>query len=303
MAKDALSSQDLLTAQNLLADLFTDVVSEEGVLSGGTKLGMGGNAVQNLRETKIKFGNPTNELIQLTPKLFDDLHIPLTEIYKRQMRDRFSFYYLSLTVNLFAQGGVQFSRLRCALDFGPKDIREPIVQSLFPTSEWKEVLNWGGGMKLALNGNLEWGAEVAVPDELIQSLPATLRTNIDNKNQLNAFIAVPDYSFQLGRVEIAATGEGNSECAWEISKPNLSLAQTARFEVVFKVPKETTSINLTGISVAEVNLPWLVANIGDVFDGLSRKLQDLLRRSDAERLPAERLPIGDHETWELRLPS
>jgi hypothetical protein len=299
---DALSSQDLETAQNLLAELFADVSSEESVLSGGTRLGLGGNTIQSLQETKITFGNPSDELIRLTPDLFDRLQIPLKEIYKRQMREQFNFYHLSLNINLFARGGMQFSRLQCTLSFGPKGSREPIIQSLFPTAEWKEVLGWGGGMKLALNGNLEWGAEVAVPDEWLRSLPSTIRANIDNKNQLNAFVAVPDYSFKMGRVEIAATGEGNSECAWEISKPDLSQAQNVKLAVVFKVPKEVSDFELTGLSAAEVNMPWLVANVGDVFEGLSRKLQDLLRRRDSERLPAERFPIGDHETWNLRLP-
>jgi len=298
----ALSSQDFETAQNLLADLFDEVSSEESVLSGGTKLGLGGDTIQSLRETKITFGNPSDEVIHLTPSLFDKLQIPLKEIYKRQMREQFNFYHLSLNINLFARGGMQFSRLHCALSFGPKGSGEPIIQALFPTAEWKEVLSWGGGMKLALNGNLEWGAEVAVPDELLQTLPGMIRANIDNKNQLNAFVAVPDYSFKLGRIEIAATGEGNSECAWEIGKPDLSQAQTVKLVVVFKVPKETAEIELTGLSAAEVNMPWLVANIGDVFEGLSRKLQDVLRRRDSERPPAERFPIGDHETWKLRLP-
>ena len=122
------SPQDLSEAQTLLESLFTEVTTQEGTLSGGVKLGTGGQALADLRETKITFGNPKNELIRLTPKLFADLGLELSEIYKRQMRDQFDFYYFTLTVSLQPRGGAQFTRLTCSLDFGPKGPGEPIVQ-------------------------------------------------------------------------------------------------------------------------------------------------------------------------------
>ena len=301
---DKFSLQDLNNAQDVLCELFEEVSSEEGTLAGGSKLGTGGNALQGLLETRVTFGNPTNDLIRLTQRLFDDVKVELTEIRKRQMRDQFDFYYMTLTVSMQPKRGAQFTRVECALDFGPKGKGEPIVQSIFPKSEWKEVLNWGGGMNLALDGNLEWGAEVGMPDlgTIIENLPAQIRANIANKNKLKAFIAVPDYSYKLGRTEIAATGEGNSECFWRIEKPDLQKAQTVQFGIVFKVPKDMTFIELTGTVSAEPNMNWLVANLRDVFGELSEKLKSLLRARDNERSSKDRLPIGDHEKWIITLP-
>ena len=298
-----LSRQDLSDAQVLLDKLFTEVTSEESTLAAGTKLGVGGDALLGLRETRVTFGNPTNELIRLTKKLFDDVGVELTEIYKRQMRDQFDFYYLTLVVSMQPKRGAQFIRLECSIDFGPKGSNEPIVQAIFPKSEWKEVLSWGGGMSLALNGNLEWNIQLQKPNTIqIENLPEPIRANIANKNELKAFITVPDYSFKLGRAEIAATGEGNSTCFWRIEKPDLQEVQTVQFGIIFKVPKNATSIELTGLAAAEPNMNWLVANIRNVFEGLNDKLQDLLRCKDEERNGKERLPIGDYEKWIITLP-
>ncbi len=300
---DKFSPQDLSDAQDLLYELFTAVKSEESTLTAGTKLGMGSDALKSLRETKVTFGNPRNDLIRLTKKLFDNVGVELTEIHKRQMRDQFDFYYMTLTVSMQPGRGAQFTRVECKLDFGPKGTGEPIVQAIFPKSEWREVLSWGGGMNLALNGNLELGAEVRLPDAVrIENLPTPMRANIANKDELKAFIVVRNYSFKLGRSEIVATGEGSSECYWRIETPNLQETQTLQFGVVFKVPKGTTSIELTGLVAAEPCMNWLVANVRDVFEDLSNKLQDLLRRKDDERKGKECLLIGDHEKWPIPLP-
>src|SRR5262249_15953888 len=127
----AISPQDLRDTQDLLNDLLTEVSAEEGVLSGGIKLGAGGTALQALRETKVTFGNPSNNLIRLTKKLFDEVKVELTEIRRRQMRDQFDFYFLTLSVSLQPKRGARFTRIECGLQFGPKGAGEPIVQAIF----------------------------------------------------------------------------------------------------------------------------------------------------------------------------
>jgi len=296
---DRLSPQDLNDAQELLTELFTAIRDEESLLSGGTELGTGGNALQGLRETKVSFGNPRNDLIRLTKKLFDPVGVELTELRRRQMRDRFDFYYMTLTVSLRPRRGAQFTRVECALDFGPKGADEPIVQAIFPQSEWKQVLSWGGGMNLALNGNLDWMAQIDVPGAVnLKDLPAHIRAHIADKSELAAFVAVPDFSFKLGRTEIVATGQGNSECFWRIETPGLKETQTIQFGVVFCVPKGTASIELKGLVAAEPSMSWLVTNVRDVFEDLNDKLRTPLRRRGKERLP-----IGDHEKWRITLPT
>jgi hypothetical protein len=298
------SPQDLGEAEDLISELFEEVASEEATLSGGTKLGIAAGALQGLRETKVTFGNPSSDLIKLDQALFQDAGIELSEIRKRQMREASDFYYMTLTVSLQPKRGAQFTLVECALDLGPKGSKEPIVQTLFPKSEWKEVVAIGRRMDLALDGNLDWGAGVDMSDfENLANLPTQIRARIVSKNQLKAFVALPEYSYKLGRTEIAATGEGNSECFWRIENPELQRAQTVKFGVVFKVPKDISSIELSGIVAAEPRMNWLVANLRHIFADLSEKLKDLFRKQDADRHGEERLPIGDHEKWSIELPN
>ncbi len=296
------SHQDLTNARELLGHLFEEVAAEEATLSRGAKLGAGGETLQSLRETKVSFGNPNNNLIHLTKELFGDIGIELTAIHEHQMRDQFDFYYVTLAVSMKPGPGVQFTSIACELDFAPKGRDEPIVQSIFPKSEWREMLRLGHQISLGLNGNLEWSAGID-PSDMLENLPGNIKANIENKNEIKAFIAVPNYSFELGKTDIVATGEGNSKCFWRIGKPDLQKAQTVQFGVVFKVPKGVSSIELTGLVSAEPSFRWLTADLGDVFEYLSDNLKRVLLLKDDERKGKDCLPIGDHEKWMITLPN
>jgi hypothetical protein len=299
---DQFSPQDLHDAQTLLTELFTEVKAQEGTLAGGTKLGIGAKALQELRETRVKFGDPRNDLIQLTPLLFEDIGVKVTERMKKQMQTQFDFYYMTLTVSMHAEGDVQFKRMKCRLQFGPQGSDEPIIHAIFPTNKWRDILKGGVGISLALNGDLDWSAGVdltALASSM--NLPGNVKANIDNKNSLKAFITIPDYSFNLGQNEIIANGEGGPECFWEIEKPELQRTQQVKFGVVFKVSKDTTSVELMGLVVVEPSIRWLATKIRHAFEYLRGADQELIRRRDEERKGKERLPIGDHEQWALTL--
>ncbi len=92
------NSETIMASQTLLDELFETVRVSESVLSGGVKLGMGGEAVDSLRQTKINFGYPRNNFIRLTPQLFKQVGLELAPIHRRQMKDKFDFYYMTLAV-------------------------------------------------------------------------------------------------------------------------------------------------------------------------------------------------------------
>ena len=179
--------------------------------------------------------------------------------------------------------------------------REPIVQSLFPTSEWKEMLTLGAEVQLGLDGNLNWQA--GLPDtQPVKDLPGALQGRVAGRHEFKAYVTIPRYTFELGRSEIAAIGEEHSECFWRIDKPDLKKAQTVQFGVVFKAPKDVTALELSGLAVVEPHFGWLTADLADVFDALSEKFRTLLIKKDANRRGRERLPVGAHEMWRLDLP-
>ncbi len=298
---DELSPPNLQEADALLSDLFQEVQRWEGTLAGGTKLGVGAEAVDSLRQSKVSFGNPRDKLIQLTEDTFEKSGTDLNEIYKRQMREQFDFYYMTHTVDLRPERAAKFWRLTCELDFSPKGSGEPIIQSLFPTQQWRNVMSFGVGMEVGLNGNFDWnvGVDSSQLAELLQLLPGELKANVGNKDDLKAFLAIPAYRYELGHPEILTNGEGNSNCYWRIQASELQKIGTAKFALVFKVPKGTESISLRGTAWAEPDINWLTADIRDVFGELSDQLKQLLRQKNKE---ASRFARGEAEEWTLTLP-
>jgi len=297
---DELSLPNLQEADALLSDLFQEVQKWEGTLAGGTKLGVGAEAIDSLRQSKVSFGNPTDRLIQLTEETFTNSGTELNDIYKQQMQEQFDFYSMTHTVDLRPEPAARFWRLTCELDFSPKGSNEPIIQSLFPTQQWRSVMSFGVGMEVGLNGNLDWnvGVDSSRLAELLELLPGELKANVGNKDELKAFFAVPDYQYELGYPEILTNGEGNSTCYWRIQDNELQKIGTAKFAIVFKVPKGTECVKLRGIAWAEPDLNWLTADIRDVFSDLSERLKQLLRQKNKEAI---RFARGDAEEWVLPL--
>lgn len=285
----------------LLSDLLKEVQKWEGTLAGGEKLGIGAEAVDSLFKTKVSFGNPQNNLIRLTEETFKNSGTELLEIYKQQMRDQFDFYYMTHTVDLRPERGAQFQRLTCELDFGPKGSKEPIIQSLFPQDKWRSVMSFGVGMDVGLDGNMEWslGMDSSQLAQLLPSIPDNLKASVSTKDNFKLFLAIPAYSYQLGYSEIITNGEGNSLCYWRINDDNLQKIGTAKFAIVFKVPKGSDSITIRGTVWAEPKMNWLTSTLEDVAAALSERFQKLLGEADDA---ASKFARGDAELWTLTLP-
>lgn len=289
-------------AQALLSDLLQETEAWGGVLSGGKTRNSSADAVDGLLKTRVTFGNPADKLIQLTVANFKESGVKLTAIFEQQMQTQFDFYFMTLTVDLRPERGAKFWRLICELDFGPKGSGEPIIQSLFPTHQWRSVMSHGVGMAVGLNGNLGWdvGVDTSGLKEVLGSIPGELKANVSSKDNFKAFLAVPDYQYELGKVEVVTTGEGNSTCYWRIQDQNIQKIGTAKFALVFKVPKGTESIVLKGIAWAEPNINWLTDELGDVIAALPGRFQALLGQGDTASSKFAR--VAPSEEWTLVLP-
>jgi hypothetical protein len=299
MAGDV-STQDLEQSRELLDELLQEVKSEEGALAGGEKLGRGGGALAALRESDVSFGNPYDRLVQLTPDLFATVGVELDPIQRQQLEGNFDFYYMTITVSLFPKRGAQFQLVECRLAFPDE---EAIIQNIFPEARWRKVLEYGGSLSLALQGDLEWQAGIP-GDKIAQftNIEGVPSAHIKNQNEMSSYVVVPDYSFDIGRPEITAVGIGDARASWRLQNPELKEGQVVRFALVFKVPAGTKQVALVGKVVAEPKMSWLTAQISDVFDELSDRFRRIFSKSDAERQGAERLPVGAHEKWTLQLP-
>ena len=269
-------------------------------MAGGQKLGITASMIKDLQETKVSFGNPKNELIPLTEEIFKEAGVELDYLIKGQMKDDYNFYYLTLNVNLRPQPGAKFWRLTCELKFSKE---KTIIQSIFPEHKWQPVIKTGVGMDIGINQNLDIdaGIDSSKITEVLKSVPANLKANIVSKNKFKAFAVIRDCKYELGRPEIVAEGIGSPECYWRIQDKNIEKVGTVKFGVIFKVPKQTKSITLTGITRADIDINLLTGNISDiVLARLPEKIQEWLGL-DAEE-SAKKFFRDDHEKWDLKLP-
>ncbi len=300
MTNDGFNLPDFLQSENLLQELFEELQKKEGVLAGGTRLGIGASAIKDLQETKVSFGNPQNELIRLTPETFQESGIELTNPIKQQMQEQYDFYYLTLNINLRPKPGVRFWRLTCHLIFSEE---QTIIQTMFPTHQWQSIMSLGIGIDVGLNGNLAWdiGVDSSILAEVLNSVPVNLKANTVSKNKLKAFAVIPNCKYELGRPEIVATGDGGNEAFWRIQDEQIQRIGTAKLGIVFKVRRGTKSVTLTGKTWADVSINWLTDHISDiVLERLPEKFLNIFGLNEEEA--ANKFLKGDGEEWILNLP-
>ena len=294
----------IIESKDLLDQLIKEVEVQEGTLAGGIRRGTATHALKSLRETKLRFGNPRTNLVQLTEERCKNFGITLAPLQLELMRTTFNFYYITLSINTRLRPGLEISRLECQLEFGPKGSDEPIINSMFPTSKWREILSFGYNVNLSLDANLSWNATLD-PSLLTntENLPAEVKAEIDTQNNLKTSVLIPQVQYSLGRFELLATGEGNSDCFWRFESRELTQSPTIQLALLLKVPKQIPTIQLTANAAIEPNFAWLTANLRDVYEFLSENLKRLFHPNNGEPAAFEHLPIGEKEEWELELPN
>jgi hypothetical protein len=297
---DKLSPPDFQESDKLLSELLEEVQHWEGPLAGGNKLGPGAAAVTNLKDSKIALGNPKDKLTLLTEATFQETETELSNIYRQQMQDQYDFYYLTLKVELRPKPTVQFLKLICELDFGPKGEQEPILQSVFPNEKWRSVLSAGVGMDIGLNGNLDWmaGVDTSALSAVLDQVTGEIKGEIANKNEFKAFVTMPAYKYEFGLFEILTTGVG-STAYWRIQDEALKKMGMVEFATVFKVPKAVQELELVGKVWVEPAANWLFADVGDVASELSDRFKQLFQNKERA---ASRFARWDAEKWQLHLP-
>ena len=288
-------------ADELLNDFLQEVKHWEGTLADGESiLGPGATAITELKKSQINFGNPRDKLTLLTEATFKEFGTDLNSIYRQQMQDQYDFYYLTLQVALIPGRTVQFWKLVCELDFGPKGEQEPILQSIFPNEKWRSVLKVEGGVDIGLIGLLGWivGVDTSALEVIRAQMPGELQVDITNKSDFKAVVTMPAYKYEFGYAEILATGVG-ATARWNIKDKALKKTGMVEFATVFKVPKSVQELELTGTVWAEPNTNWLFSDVRDVAGELSDRFKQLFRNQEEA---SRRLVRGVTKDWLLELP-
>lgn len=291
-----LTASDLATASELWDALIHEVNALDAHLSGGKEEPLTVKRLRELRTSRLGFGDPQNDnLRRLHSSDFETLGSADGEKIRRQMFHSHDFYAMSLNVNLIPAPGAQLRELECHLDLGPPSSR-PLVESIQPAEEWREVLSWGAGLNVKIDPDLKLSLALRAQQTPEQILPVHLAT----RAKASGIIVVNDYRFSLGRFDIIAVGPGSNFARWRITKPELARTTTFPFVVVFKVPQGIRQLELTGTAAAFPSFQYLTQQVSHVFEHLSQRFRDLF--SQAGQQGANRLPLGIVESWTLQLP-
>ncbi|MCP4361944.1 MAG: hypothetical protein GY796_28360, partial [Chloroflexi bacterium] len=173
--------------------------------------------------------------------------------------------------------------------------RAPAIQNIFPKPIWKPVLAWGGALTLALDSNLEWGAEVDQVEAKIAKVGGELAGRVNNQNRLNSFIKLDPFVYSLGRMEVEATFSA-ATAVWRIdSKRLFRSGDNMQFVMLLKVPKAAKQIKVEAAVQAEVLFNWLVAQVDHIREQLPETIKQIISQEEG-------LPLQDFQSWTLDLP-
>jgi hypothetical protein len=251
-----------------------------------------------MRDGHIELGHPQAHTQHLHSEDFESRHLELSPEIKKSMQGEggYAFYVVPVPVMLFPGRGAQYRLLESQLKFGVgRSERRPAIHSIFPEPLWKPVLDWGGKLHLALDGNLQWGAEVEQSEAKIGKLGGQLAGRVKNLNQLTSFIKVIPFEHTLGRMEVEAQFSSNT-AMWRLdSKQVIRSQKHVQLIILLKVSKQVGQVRIEAAAQAEVSFDWLTAQIGHVLDRLPKTIQQIVKKRSG-------LPLQDFQTWILDLP-
>ena len=273
----------------------------EGELGGQRKdKGKAQAAFESLKKGRIEIGSPQAHLQHLKPKDFAAHQIELAPEIKKSMagEEGYAFYLAPAPLLLFPGRGAQYRLLEGQLTFkGGRGTRQAAIHAVFPEPRWKPVLEWGGELKLALDGDLQWGAEVEQIKLKIGKLGGELAGRVANQNQLASFIKLLPYKHTLGRMEIEAQFSSGT-AMWRLdSKKVIRSQKHVQLVALLKVPKEVRQVRVEAAAQAEVAFEWLTAQVEHVFDRLPPIWQTIIRERKGKDIP-----LQDFQAWNLQLP-
>ncbi len=281
----------------LLAEAITSAHTWETQLGSGRK-GKAEKAFEALRNGQIKLDNPEAFIQRLRPKDFEGQNIQLSPEIKKSMqgKDGYGFYLMRVPILLYPGRGAQYRLLESQFTFRAINSQRPLgIQNIFPKPIWKPVLDWGGDLELALDGGLDWGANVDQIEAKIAKLGGELAGRVGNKNKLSSFIKLPAFEYTLGRMEIEAQFSA-STASWRLDSKRLFRTEDRiQLVLLLKIPKEVKRIRIEAVAQAEVSFSWLTAQIEHVYERLPKTIQQIVKDEKG-------LPLQDFQTWSLYLP-
>ncbi len=282
----------------VLDQALNEVAQWEDVLTRGASTKQIKRIFTALRDGHLDLGSPQAHLRRLHPKDFEKQGLALSSEIAESMqgKDGYAYYVAPVPVLLYPGRGAQYRLLESQLSLPGKDQRVLGIHSIFPEPYWKPVLSWGGSLGLALDGNLQWGAEVDPTMVKLSQLKGELAGRVKNTNELTSYLKVFPFEHTLGRMEIEAQFSSH-KAMWRLdSKQVIRDQKHISLILLLKVPKAVRQVRLKAAAQAEVSFDWLTAQVSHVLERLPQAFQNAVNQRKG-------LPLQDFQSWTLDLPA
>jgi hypothetical protein len=183
--------------------------------------------------------SPRLDVLPITEATFATREMPPSDELRAAMESNW-FYRIHIPVTLFPRSGWAFTRLECAVEFCPGEVspqKRPLIHELFPDDVWTDVLSIQEDLRVGLDENLEFRAQV----EPLKGRWAMLSGDAQARLALHAggtakLVAGP-FSYHIRRAKIRARGRRNVESFWRLDGNTHVDEEDVVLGVVLMVPK------------------------------------------------------------------
>ena len=276
-------------------NLFNTLTLELQELAGSkSEVSGAARALDALTKLQIKIANPGGTFLHLTSATLENSGISLNGI-QRQVLARADFYSISFSVAILNPPNTNLEQLNFLVEFESDPAAEPLIRSMYPTSEWRGLLGQQQEFRLELTADLNWRLNPASTEKQSKGKAGTRQQGPAAGNRESPLAY--EFTFPLKPRELAATGVGTSRCFWSFQSPEFRDTATLQFGVIFEVPKGTGNLKIAARATANPSVNWLTQNLRGIVNLLGDRLRNSLRPGKNEQFT-----IADSSIWTLQLP-
>ena len=197
--------------------------------------------LESLNKEQVEF-SPKLGIYPLTPKDFQIEEQQLSPNIRVEMR-KHNFYKVDIPITLKSAPDWAFSNLVCHVAFCPdeEDSKQvhllPTIHDIFPSDEWQEILSFQESLRLGLDENLAFRAEVENMEGKWQQLEGEAQAKLAVQVGGGIKLAFGPFSYRIRKAKIRSRGRGNVKAFWELRGTKYVNEQDVMLGIIFMVPK------------------------------------------------------------------
>jgi hypothetical protein len=258
-------------------------------LSGGaeTRPSAEGDIARELSEDVAELKRP--EVLPLdTSRLETDAPVAI-----RDLLNRYSFYWMSLPIDLWAAKGRGFNELQVKLRLNPELAEElrPRTHDVLPDQRFRDLVGGEAKLGVGVGANLQFSAGLPSLPLSAAGLPVDVQAEAQAHVDGGLEFLLGPFQYRVRVPVVMHSPPGLDVVRWRLAEARMVEEQDPGLRVIFKVPREAPA-------TLQVDVMMRARRYFSVFDaGLQKALSDLPDRF--KQFFGKGAPKADQRTWDL----